>query len=224
MSTPLRKVSENYHLTLKRARIASVVSPFYDVAPNGNNGSPKNTVGVGGSSSLARAQLPSHIIWGVTKTGDRSKSSFDTLPLKSIFPPGLYTAIAHNGPLRRRIEEHYDELEDFKAHVRYAQEILFGWMATLYHLMLVVVWYTLVCACRHVVRVNFKTFFKGYTISHLAGLHKLLIPAKISGNPYTVRIKQALSLRTLLTIRDLILESIGRLRSLFNLAVSPLRH
>jgi len=207
MSAPLRKVSENYHLTLKRARIATVVSPFYNVASNGNNESPKNTVGVGGSSSLARAQLPSHIVWGVTKTGDRSKSSFDTLPLERIFPPGLYTAIAHNGPLRRRIEEHYDELEDFKAHVRCAQEILFGWMATLYHLMLVVVWYTL-----------------GYTINHLAGLHKLLIPAKISGNPYTVRIKQALSLRTLLTIRDSILESIGRSRSLFNLAVSPLRH
>lgn len=76
----------------------------------------------------------------------RSKSSFTLLPWEEIYPPGLYTFIAHNGPLRARIQGHLDELEEYKAYVRRAQSVLSGWLVTLYHLMLVVVWNALVCA------------------------------------------------------------------------------
>jgi hypothetical protein len=54
--------------------------------------------------------------------------------------------IAHNSPLRTRIQGHLDELEEFKAHVRRARPLLSGWLVTLYHLILVVVWNALVCA------------------------------------------------------------------------------
>jgi hypothetical protein len=76
----------------------------------------------------------------------RSKSSFIPLPWEEIYPPGLYTVIAHNGPLRTRIEGHLGESEEFKVHVRRAQLLLPGWLVTLYHLILVVVWNALVCA------------------------------------------------------------------------------
>jgi hypothetical protein len=76
----------------------------------------------------------------------RSKSSFTPLPWGEIYPSGLYTVIAHNGLLRTRIQGHLDELEEFKALVRRTQLLLSGWLVTLYHLMLVVVWNALVCA------------------------------------------------------------------------------
>jgi hypothetical protein len=76
----------------------------------------------------------------------RSKSSFTPLPWEEIHPPGLYTVIAHNGPLRTRIQGHLEEFEESKAHVRRARFLLSGLLVTLYHLMLVVVWNALVCA------------------------------------------------------------------------------
>ena len=60
---------------------------------------------------------PSYIIRGEPKfpaeVENRSRTPFTTFPL----PPGLYMAIAHNGPLRRRIQDHSGELEEFVAHV-----------------------------------------------------------------------------------------------------------
>ena len=76
----------------------------------------------------------------------RSKTFFTSLPWEEIYPPGLYTEIAHNGPLRTRTEGHLDEVEEFKAHVRRARLLLSGWLVTLCHLILVVVWNALVCA------------------------------------------------------------------------------
>jgi hypothetical protein len=60
----------------------------------------------------------------------RSKSSFTPLPWEDIYPPGLYTVITHNCPLRTRIQGHLDELEEFKARVRRAQFLVSGfWLA-----------------------------------------------------------------------------------------------
>jgi hypothetical protein len=150
MATPLRKVSENYHLTMRRAQI----SPPYltEALSERGESAPENPIGVG--LPLLSADIPSCIIQAgdVTnppagvRTYHRSRSSFTYLPWDGINPPGLYTAIVHNGPLRTRIQDHLDELEEFNAHVRRAQELLFGWLVTLYRLMLVVTWNALVCA------------------------------------------------------------------------------
>jgi hypothetical protein len=154
MAIPLRKVSENYQLTIKRAQMVTIVTPYLPEALS--ESARVNRIGVG--FPLLSADDPSCIIQargGVTKplaevrNYHRSKSSFTPLPWEGIYPPGLYTAIVHNGPLRTRIQDHLDELEEFKANVRQvrrAQELLFGWLVTLYHLMLVVAWYALVRA------------------------------------------------------------------------------
>jgi len=179
MATPLRKVSENYRLTLKRVRIATAFPPSYDdfvEALSENNGSPHaNPICV--SFSMSLADIPSHIVRDrpefPTEVENRSRTSFTTFPLESILPPGLYTAIAHNGPLRRRIQDHCDELEEFKAHVRRAQRLLLGWLVTLYHLILVVVRYALVCAVTVMSsEVDLTAFLKGYTTRHLAWFHR----------------------------------------------------
>ncbi|KAH9177400.1 hypothetical protein EDB89DRAFT_1936450 [Lactarius sanguifluus] len=47
------------------------------------------------------------------------------------YPPGLYTAIAHDGPLRTRIQCFWSELDEFWWHLRHARHLLFGWLATL---------------------------------------------------------------------------------------------
>jgi hypothetical protein len=153
MATPLRKVSENFYLTVKRAKIATVVSPYLAKASSERSKSARaNPIGVG--ISLLSIDIPSSIIQtrGVTRpsaevqNGYRSNSSFTPLPREGIYPPGLYTAIVHNGPLRTRIQDHLDEIEEFKAHTRCAQELIFGWLVTLYYLVLVVAWNALVCA------------------------------------------------------------------------------
>ncbi|KAH9989485.1 hypothetical protein BJV77DRAFT_686196 [Russula vinacea] len=134
MATPLRKVSENFHVTVKRAKIATVISPYLSEA----------------LSEDSRSALANHIgARDVTRppaevqNGYRSNSSFTPLPWESVNPPGPYTAIVHNGPLRTRIQDHLDELEELKAHTRCARELFFGWLVTLYYLMLVVAWNTL---------------------------------------------------------------------------------
>jgi len=146
MAAPLRKVSDNYHLTLKRVRIATSSPPSYDdfaEALSENNQSPHANPIIVSFSVVSLADIPSHTVRGEVENG--SRTSFMPFPLESILPPGLYTAIAHSGPLRRRIQDHCDELEEFKAHFRRAQRLLLGWLATLYHLILVVVRYALVC-------------------------------------------------------------------------------
>jgi len=59
------------------------------------------------------------------------------LPWEDIHPPSLYyTVIAYDGPLRTRGTQNYlDELENFRARVGRARELLSGWLVTLYHLM-----------------------------------------------------------------------------------------
>jgi hypothetical protein len=156
MATPLRKVSENFHLTVKRAKFATVVTPHLsDALSDRSRSTSANPIGMG--ISLLLVDIPSSsscIIQarGLTRpsaevqNGCRSNSSFTPLPCEGIYPPGLYTTIVHNGPLRTRIQDHLDELGDFKAHTRCARELFFGWLVTLYYLMLVVAWNTLVCA------------------------------------------------------------------------------
>ena len=200
MATPLRKVSENYHLTLKWVRITTAFPPSYDdfAEALGENDEPPHANPICVSFSISLADIPSHIVRGrsefPTKVENRSGTSFTAFPLESILPPGLYTAIAHNGPLRRRIQDHCDELEEFKAHVRHAQRLL-GWLATLYYLILVVVRYALVCAVVVMSSrvVDLTVFLKGYTTRHLAWFHRLRIPAEILGMPCVVRIKQGTS-------------------------------
>jgi len=155
MATPLRKVSQNFRLTMKRAQIATIVFPFHpdlESLNERNESVHANPIGVGFSSLSADIRLfivqakvevkpPAEV-----ENDYRSKSSFTPLPWEEIYPPGLYTVIAHNRPLRTRIQGHLDELEEFKAHVRRVQSLLSGWLVTLYHLMLIVVWNALVCA------------------------------------------------------------------------------
>ena len=155
MATPLRKVSQNFRLTIKRAQIATIVSPYLPDLESLNEGSRSahaNSIGVG--FSLLSADNRSCVVQAKIEVKPpaevendyRSRSSFTPLPWEDIYPPGLYTMIAHNSLLRTRIQGHLDELEEFKAHVRRARLLLSGWLVTLYHLMLLVVWNTLVCA------------------------------------------------------------------------------
>jgi hypothetical protein len=88
--------------------------------------------------------------------------------------------IAHNGPLRTRIEGHLDGLEEFKAHVQRAQFLLSGWLVTLYHLMLVVVWNALVYAVLTVIRAKFTALLKESTAHRLIDLYGRDIRAGIS--------------------------------------------
>jgi|SRR6266850_2018237 len=152
MATPLRQVSENYKQTLKRAQIATVVStPPYDAAKTlGENNKSPHASPIDAGFSLP--DILSHIVRDLTEltaeVENRYRPRLSSIPfsLESALPPGLYTAIAHNGPLRRRIQDNCDEIGEFKAHIRHAQGLFFGWLATFYHLMLVVAWYTLVCS------------------------------------------------------------------------------
>ena len=154
MATPLRKVSQNFRLTIKRAQIATIVSPYLpdlEFLNERSESAHANPIGVG--LSLWSVDIRSCIVQAKVEVKPpaevendyRSKSSFTPLPWEEIHPPGLYTMIAYNGPLRTRIQGHLDELEEFKAHVRRAQ-LLSGWLVTLYHIVLVVVWNALVCA------------------------------------------------------------------------------
>jgi hypothetical protein len=150
MAAPLRKVSENYHQTLKRAQVPAVISPSYDAAKASGekNKSPLSSpTGVG--FSLPLPDILSQIVRDLTKLiEDWYRPRISSVPffLESALPPGLYTAIAHNGPLRRRIQDNCDEIGEFKAHIRHARGFFLGWLATLYHLTLVAAWYTFVCS------------------------------------------------------------------------------
>jgi hypothetical protein len=155
MATPLRKVSQNFRLTIKRAQIATIVSPYLpDLESLNEHSESAHTNPIGVDLSLLSVDIHSCIVQAKVEVKPpaevendyRSKSSFTPLPWEEIYPPGLYTVIAHNGPLRTRIQGHLNELEEFKAHLRRAQLLLSGWLVTLYLLMLVVVWNALVCA------------------------------------------------------------------------------
>lgn len=93
--------------------------------------------------------MTSRIVQGVLKlrawveNSYKSRSPFIPLPLEDTDFSGLYTAIVHDGPLLRRIQDNWDELSKLKAHFK---NVLFGWLATLHHLMLAVGYYALVCA------------------------------------------------------------------------------
>ena len=157
MATPLRKVSPNFRLTIKRAQIATIVSPYFpDMESLNERGESAHANPIGVGFSLLSVDIRSCIVQtkvevkppAEVENDYRSKSSFTPLPWEEIYPTGLYTVIAHNGPLRTRIQGRLDELDEFKAHVRRTQLLFFGWLVTLYHLMLVVVWNALVCAFR----------------------------------------------------------------------------
>ncbi|KAH9041733.1 hypothetical protein EDB85DRAFT_1377133 [Lactarius pseudohatsudake] len=141
MAAPLRKVSLDYHQTLRRVRFR-VTS---DVPLRLHRDNPV---------------IPSHI---PETPSDRNTLSSHTAPSSAVsaevhddyylsflsrrsYPPGLYTAIAHDGPLRTRIQCFWSELDEFWWHLRHARHLLFGWLATLYHLILLVVGYTFVSA------------------------------------------------------------------------------
>jgi hypothetical protein len=156
MATPLRQVSENYKQTLKRAQIATVVSvstpPYNAAKTTGENNKSPLAISIDVGFSLPLADILSHIVRDLTELiaevgiWYRPRSSSVPFSLESALPPGLYTAIAHNGPLRGRIQNSFDEIGEFKAHIRHAQRLFFGWLATFYYLMLVLAWYTLVCS------------------------------------------------------------------------------
>ncbi|KAI0300758.1 hypothetical protein BC826DRAFT_1183462 [Russula brevipes] len=137
MATQLKKVSENYHLTLKRARIATDVSTSH-VFPDALSGHDESP------------QLQIKIVFHPAFPGKHR-------------PPGLYTAIAHNVPLRRRIQDHLDELQEFKALVRHIQGLLSGWLVTLFHVIPVV----------------------GSASGRPIGPHEPRVRARISENPFT---------------------------------------
>jgi len=72
---------------------------------------------------------------------------FSLLPfIRWSYLPGIYTAIAHNGPLRTRIQCFWSELDDFLWHFRHTRDLLFDWMTALCYLMLLAVQYTIVSA------------------------------------------------------------------------------
>jgi hypothetical protein len=156
MATPLRKVSQNFRLTMKRAQVATIVSPYLpDSEAQNERGESAHVYPFGVGFSLLLADIRSCIVQakvGVKKPSAevendyRSTSSFTPLPWEEIYPPGLYTVIAHNGPLRTRIQGHLYEFEEFKALVRRARLLLSSWLVTLYHVTLIVVWNVLVCA------------------------------------------------------------------------------
>ncbi|KAI9460357.1 hypothetical protein F5148DRAFT_258228 [Russula earlei] len=180
MAIPLRKVSENIHLTLKRARIATDFSPFHDVPEL-----------LGGHTTVSSRTGPPGIP-AVVENGYRSRSSFTPFPLESLYPPGLYIVVVHNGPLRRRIQDHLDEIEEFKACVRRARKLLFGWLVTSCHFVLVMVRYTLETTTRR--------------------LALLYGPRIRAGILRVGRLKQAVSrgYNTFSTSRSLVLRRIGR--------------
>ncbi|KAI0303624.1 hypothetical protein B0F90DRAFT_1707482 [Multifurca ochricompacta] len=99
---------------------------------------------------------------GVTKPTSKAHNSYipptRSFALGSGYLPGLYTAIAHNGDLRRRIQESPDDFEEFQMHLRRVQELLFGWLVMLYHLVVVVTWYTLVIAIARLTVGLFKRY------------------------------------------------------------------
>ncbi|KAI0255097.1 hypothetical protein BJV78DRAFT_1279696 [Lactifluus subvellereus] len=131
MAAPLRKVSVNHNLILRRARIAGVAYPQQPGAA---------VPSLVPESSDGRSKSPLTSSSGATRVRSEGDSSYRSpfTPLVSSYPPGLYTAVAHNGPLRRRIEDFWDELEEFRGHLRRAQQLLLGWLYTLYQLMLLV--------------------------------------------------------------------------------------
>ncbi|KAI0279753.1 hypothetical protein BGY98DRAFT_967252 [Russula aff. rugulosa BPL654] len=195
MATSLRKVSQNLHLTMKRAQIATIVSPYLpdsEALNERNESAHAYPIGQGhGKKPLAEVEFDY-----------RSKSSFTPLPWEDICPPGRYTVIAHNGPLRTRIQGHLDELEEFKARVRRAQFLVSGWLVGLCHLMLLVVWDALESRAHR-----------------LVNLYERDIRARILWIPCIAWIKQAIRmavawfLPTLLKIRDSALEANSKIRS-----------
>jgi hypothetical protein len=155
MATPLRNVSQNFRLTLKRGHIFTGVPshiPDSEASDERSESTHVNPIGVGFSflsvdirSCIDQAKVavksPAEV-----ENAYRPKSSFTPFPWEGIYPPGLYTLIAHDSSIRTRIQDHLDEVEEVKAHTKRAQELLSGWLVTLYHLIQVVVWNALVCA------------------------------------------------------------------------------
>lgn len=148
-----RPRSEKSHrtsgLTKKRARqIVTIVSPYLPDSEALNERSESahaNPIGMGFSLLSADFDIRSYRLDEV-EDDYRSELSSTRLPREEGYPLDLYTVIAHNGSLRTHIQSHLDELGEFKEHVRCAQFLISGWLVTLCHLMLVVIWNTLVCA------------------------------------------------------------------------------
>jgi hypothetical protein len=141
---------------MRRAQIATIVSPYLPDSEASNERSESaHAYPIGVGFFLFIADIRSRIVQAKAMVkkplaeveSDYGSKTFSTpLPWDEIYPPGLYTVIAHNGPLRSRIQGHLDELEELEARVRRAQLLVSGWLVGLYHLMLVVVWNALVCA------------------------------------------------------------------------------
>ncbi|KAI9463325.1 hypothetical protein BJY52DRAFT_79042 [Lactarius psammicola] len=130
MAAALRKVSLDYHQTLGRVQATSgvPVAPFrVPETPSGRNTPSSHAT----PSTSAEVTVPAEV---------HSNYYLPFLSRRS----GLYTAIVHDGPLRTRIQCFWSELDELLWHFRHARDLLFTWLATMYHLMLFAVRYTFI--------------------------------------------------------------------------------
>ncbi|KAI9439874.1 hypothetical protein H4582DRAFT_1556242 [Lactarius indigo] len=141
MAAPLRKVSLDYHQTLRLARFR-VTS---DVPLRLHSDRPMVPSRVPEVPS-DRNTLSSHTAPSSAVSAEVHSDYYLSFLSRLSYPPGLYTAIAHDGPLRSQIQGFWSELDEFWWHLRHARHLLFGWLATLYRLILLVVGYTFVSA------------------------------------------------------------------------------
>lgn len=132
MAAPLRKISLDYHQTLRRVRFQATS----DVPLRLHRDNPVILSHIPETPS-DRNTLSSHTAPSSAVSAEVHDDYLSFLSRRS-YPPGLYTAIAHDGPLRTRIQCFWSELDEFWWHLRRARHLLFGWLATLYHLILLV--------------------------------------------------------------------------------------
>ncbi|KAH9003078.1 hypothetical protein EDB86DRAFT_122082 [Lactarius hatsudake] len=146
MAAPLRKVSLGYHQTLRRVRFR-VTS---DVPTRLHRDNPVISAHTPETPS-DRNTLSSHTAPSSAVSAEVHDDYYLSFLSRRSYPPGLYTAIAHDGPLRTRIQCFWSELDEFRWHLRHARHLLFGWLATLYHLILLVVRYTFISSANPLV-------------------------------------------------------------------------
>jgi len=152
MAAPLRKVSLECHQTLRRVQ---VISGVYLQQHCDNAAAPfrvpelpsdRNTPSSHATPSSEAVTVPAEV------QSDYYSPFLLFLSGRS-YPPGLYTAIAHDGLLRTRIQCFWSEIDEFWWHFRHARYLLFGFLAALYYLVLLATWYTF----RSATSVNFFT-------------------------------------------------------------------
>ncbi|KAI0303625.1 hypothetical protein B0F90DRAFT_1305407 [Multifurca ochricompacta] len=134
MAAPLTRVLLSHRKTLGRAKFSTVLS-----SQQHESAVPPRVLETPGGHSRSPLAAPTGGVAKSTSESHRNRMPSITLLFSVIgYLSGRYTAIAHDGNLRRRAEECLDEFEEFQRHLRRAQELLFGWLATFYHLVVVV--------------------------------------------------------------------------------------